>query len=129
MKSKLQSAMKDAMKAKDSLRLQTIRSLLSAIQYDINQVRNRAGLDDTEASTYEELLLAILHERRVELAFEGERWFDLLRYDLAIALIESINSTDQCPNTGPCDVVNMNPSIFDCPDYTYMSKPTCRAAT
>ncbi|MDX1701714.1 MAG: RagB/SusD family nutrient uptake outer membrane protein, partial [Melioribacteraceae bacterium] len=41
------------------------------------QVRNRAGLTDLVSNiTKDELLL----ERRVELAFENQRWFDLLRF-------------------------------------------------
>ncbi len=47
----------------------------------LNQVRNRAGLANTTASTQEELRDAILQERRVELAFEGNRWWDLVRTD------------------------------------------------
>jgi hypothetical protein len=31
------------------------------------------------AAKYTDLRMAILHERRVELAFEHHRWFDLLR--------------------------------------------------
>ncbi len=44
----------------------------------INEVRTRAGLADItlDASNFE---TAILQERRVELAFEGDRWFDLRR--------------------------------------------------
>jgi hypothetical protein len=92
---------------------------VSAIQYDINQVRDRAGLADTEAATYEELLLAILHERRVELAFEGERWFDLLRYGLAIDLIESITGTDQLLLPVPLSELqaNTNPGMYQNPGY------------
>ena len=54
----------------------------------LNEVRARAGLPDyttsmqnsTYASRYPTLKLAILHERRVELAFENQRWYDLLRF-------------------------------------------------
>ncbi len=45
----------------------------------LNQVRNRAGLENTDANSQEELREAILAERRVELAFEGKRWWDLVR--------------------------------------------------
>jgi hypothetical protein len=58
----------------------------SAIQY-LDMVRVRAGMPTYAASItnpaytakYPTLKLAILHERRVELAFEHHRWFDLLR--------------------------------------------------
>jgi hypothetical protein len=57
-----------------------------AIQY-LDMVRARAGMplyavartDANYNTRYPTLKLAILHERRVELAFEHHRWFDLLR--------------------------------------------------
>jgi tetratricopeptide (TPR) repeat protein len=52
----------------------------SAANY-LNQVRNRAGLDDTTASSQDEMREAIFRERRVELAFENKRWFDITRTD------------------------------------------------
>lgn len=45
----------------------------------VNQVRGRAGLDDISPGSPDELIDAILQERRIELAFEGHRKFDLLR--------------------------------------------------
>jgi starch-binding outer membrane protein, SusD/RagB family len=46
---------------------------------DLNAVRTRAGLTGTSASTQADVLLAIEDERRLEFAFEGHRWFDLVR--------------------------------------------------
>ncbi|WP_298238545.1 RagB/SusD family nutrient uptake outer membrane protein [uncultured Algibacter sp.] len=46
---------------------------------DINEIRNRAGLADTAATTKQDLLDAVAQERYIELAFEGHRWFDLIR--------------------------------------------------
>ncbi|WP_080240357.1 RagB/SusD family nutrient uptake outer membrane protein [Spirosoma rigui] len=45
----------------------------------INQVRTRAGLAATPASGQADMREAIFKERRVELAFENKRWFDLTR--------------------------------------------------
>jgi hypothetical protein len=46
----------------------------------INRVRTRAGLAELLATlTQSQLNLAIEKERRVELAFEGDRWLDLTR--------------------------------------------------
>ncbi|MEM1324997.1 MAG: RagB/SusD family nutrient uptake outer membrane protein [Bacteroidota bacterium] len=45
----------------------------------LNQIRNRAGLEDTTATSQSEVRQAIYDERRLELAFEGQRWFDLVR--------------------------------------------------
>ena len=46
---------------------------------DLNAVRSRAGVGATGATTADQLLLAIENERRVEFAFEADRWFDLVR--------------------------------------------------
>ena len=48
------------------------------------KVRARAGLTDKSALqslSTEEMREKIRHERRMELAFEGHRWFDLIRWD------------------------------------------------
>jgi hypothetical protein len=46
---------------------------------DLNAVRDRAGLSPTSAATTEAILLAIENERRLEFAFEADRWFNLVR--------------------------------------------------
>jgi len=46
---------------------------------ELNKVRNRAGLANSTASTQADVRTAILNERRLELALEGQRWFDLVR--------------------------------------------------
>lgn len=47
----------------------------------LNQVRTRAGLAATTASGQADVREAIFKERRVELAFENKRWFDIQRTD------------------------------------------------
>ena len=49
------------------------------------KVRDRAGLTDAVASISKEELL---NERRVELAFENQRWYDLLRFDVGYGILE-----------------------------------------
>lgn len=49
-----------------------------AARASLNEVRARVGLDEVTASG-QDLLDAIYHERRVELALEGHRFFDLIR--------------------------------------------------
>jgi hypothetical protein len=62
---------------------------LSVAQAALNQVRNRAGLANTTAATKDDLRLAIWKERRVELAFEHERLFDLRRTGRAAAVLQA----------------------------------------
>ncbi|MGX5691395.1 RagB/SusD family nutrient uptake outer membrane protein [Arcticibacter tournemirensis] len=48
------------------------------------QVRKRAGLvnrSDVENLNQDQMREKIRHERRMELAFEGHRWFDIIRWD------------------------------------------------
>ena len=59
--------------------------------YDaVNTVRQRAGLDAlTNGMNKGEFALAIEHERQVELAFEGHRWFDLVRTGRALQVMNA----------------------------------------
>lgn len=104
----------------------------AAIAY-VDMVRTRAGLPTYEvslsnmnyATAYPTLTLAILHERRVELAFEHQRWFDLLRTfnkntdlinyfkaklqaNFGLASLANINSKDRYYPI-PTTEVNLNP--------------------
>lgn len=45
----------------------------------LNEVRDRAGLGPVDNLSQSEFREVVLHERRMELAFEGQRWFDLIR--------------------------------------------------
>ncbi len=45
----------------------------------LNLVRERAGLAGVHNLSKEAMREKIFHERRMELAFEGDRWFDLIR--------------------------------------------------
>lgn len=56
----------------------------------VNQVRARVDLPNTTASTQESMRLAIEKERRLELAFEGHRWYDLKRTGRAIQVINAV---------------------------------------
>ncbi|MFA6702653.1 MAG: RagB/SusD family nutrient uptake outer membrane protein [Dysgonamonadaceae bacterium] len=98
----------------------------------VNQVRNRAKLGDLSASdtsSKEKLKDAVLKERRLELAFEGQRWFDLVRYDKAISTLNSLNQRDvgriqMLPLTEetillpvPQEAIDKNPSLIQNPGY------------
>lgn len=56
----------------------------------VNQVRERVDLDPTPAANQAEMRLAIEKERRLELAFEGHRWFDLKRNGRAIEVMNAL---------------------------------------
>ena len=79
-------------------------------QEDLNMIRNRAGLANTTANDQSSLLMAIEHERRVELFTESNhRWFDLKRTRRADAVLGGIKS-----NWQPTDVLYPIPqSDFD----------------
>ncbi len=55
----------------------------------LNQVRKRAGLANKTITTQADMRLALEQERRVELAFEGHRWFDLVRTNRAIPVLNA----------------------------------------
>ncbi|MFC3559199.1 RagB/SusD family nutrient uptake outer membrane protein [Pedobacter jamesrossensis] len=73
-----------------------------ATQY-LDMVRARAGrplyavakTDPVYAAKFPTMKLAILHERRVELAFEHQRWFDLLRAFSATELVTYLKAKPQ----------------------------------
>ncbi len=77
-------------------------------QADLNVIRNRAGLSNTAAADKASLLLAIEHERQVELFAEwGHRWFDLKRTNRANTILSTLK-----PSTWqPTDVLWPIPSI------------------
>jgi len=67
---------------------------LSAAANLVNQIRSRVELAETTAVTQEAMRLAIEKERRLELAFEGHRWYDLKRTGRAIPVINSTIGPD-----------------------------------
>ncbi|HLN53969.1 MAG TPA: RagB/SusD family nutrient uptake outer membrane protein [Lentimicrobium sp.] len=77
----------------------------------VNQIRERVDLSPTDASNQEDMRLAIENERRLELAFEGHRWFDLKRTGRALEEMNDI----QGPN-GKLDYsVNENKLLWPIP--------------
>lgn len=82
---------------------------LYEIRNDINKIRNRAGIDSTFTTSYDELLLLIEEERRHEFAFEAHRWFDLIRTDRADDIL-GINQ-EQFHFPIPLSEINSNTAI------------------
>lgn len=63
----------------------------------IDRIRQRAGILPLQAdkkSSQEALLNALLDERRMELAFEGQRWFDLCRLDKVEEVMNAVYAKD-----------------------------------
>ncbi|ADB42187.1 RagB/SusD family nutrient uptake outer membrane protein [Spirosoma linguale] len=87
----------------------------------LDQVRERAKLplyavaqtNPAYSAKYPTLKLAILHERRVELAFENQRWFDLLRFFTPTELVAYFKSKSQA-DYGIAQLTN-----FGTKDYYY----------
>jgi starch-binding outer membrane protein, SusD/RagB family len=55
------------------------KDLVQALS-DLNRIRTRAGLAEAKGLTQTQLLNEMILQRRLELAFEGHRWFDLKRW-------------------------------------------------
>lgn len=68
----------------------------------LNTIRERAGLSTLTLSDansmYGDLESAILHERSIELCFEGHRWFDLVRTGKAISTMQPLNGLSDADN-------------------------------
>ena len=63
----------------------------------VNQIRERAKLPDLAsdvASSKSSMVDAVLNERRLELAFEGQRWFDLCRNGKVESVMNAVYSKD-----------------------------------
>jgi hypothetical protein len=87
----------------------------------LNRVRVRATLPEKEALTQSEMRLALEQERRVELAFEGHRWFDLVRTGRALEVLngkaQAIGLTTQLTENNlifpiPQSQIDVNPSLI-----------------
>jgi len=51
---------------------------------DLKKIRNRVGLSDYPVDPkYTDILEAVRHERRIELALEAHRWLDIVRWGVA----------------------------------------------
>ena len=99
----------------------------------IDRIRTRAGvakLTNAEKSNKESLFNAYVNERRLELACEGERWFDLVRLDLVESVMAAAQKNDSgrlpivVPYTRnsyllpiPQDVLDTNPNVVQNPGY------------
>lgn len=110
----------------------TMKNRLPEAAALVNEIRTRAGLAELPASakaSQDAMLNAVLHERRLELAFEGFRFFDLVRHDKAKEIHDKMPSSDKywskrLPLTDetilmpiPQGALDNNPSLVQNPGY------------
>lgn len=89
---------------------------------DINKIRERAGVPLIAGTSKNQMLLAIENERRMELCFEGHRWFDLVRTGRAQSVMDEYTSNwtekDELWPIPLREVTN-NPSLKDAQNPGY----------
>ncbi len=83
-----------------------------------NQVHTRAGLDPVTSLTKD----MILHERRVELAFEGDYWFDIQRQGFAKAS-SIINAQERGTYNFDGSEINHVGASFNSPSQLFLPIP------
>ena len=90
----------------------------NAEAYDyLNQVRKRAGLAAVDGLSKDAFRTAVLKERRVELAFENHRWFDLQRTLTPTQLTAFMNAHGAIEKVNP--TVARGGIAFNALDYVY----------
>ncbi|MEM9985861.1 MAG: RagB/SusD family nutrient uptake outer membrane protein, partial [Bacteroidota bacterium] len=95
---------------------------LAAAAALLNQVRDRVNLPAISVGSAEELRVAIAKERRLELAFEGHRWFDLKRTGQAVEIMNALNlgynvTREKLVFPIPQSELDRNPNLVQNPSY------------
>ena len=86
--------------------------------YDfLNEVRERADLDPLSGLDQDSFRDAVLHERRIELAFENHRWLDLKRTKTPEELAAFMNVYGAAEKADP--TVDRGGISFNALDYVY----------
>jgi len=91
---------------------------------ELNKVRSRAFKNDqynyelSDIADQESFMDIIMLERQLELAFENQRWFDLVRTDRFMSELEEVE-WDYNINLGTAQTVNLNPQ----PRYKFFPIP------
>ena len=106
-----------------------------ALKY-LNMIRQRAGIpeyDSSQLPSKYEFRTAVRNERRLELAMENQRWFDLMRWGTAVSTVNEFLRTEEFYSLYdytvnpiaewqvllpiPTSVMNINPGIAQNPGY------------
>jgi hypothetical protein len=84
---------------------------------DLNKIRVRANVPAIDAiADKDELVDKILQERRIELAYESHRWFDLVRKGKAQSVL-GITDANKLVLPIPKQQILVNPSLVQNPGY------------
>ena len=89
---------------------------------DINTIRQRAGVPLIQGTSKNQMLLAIENERRMELCFEGHRWYDLIRTGRAETVMDEFtNNWTEKDELWPIPLseITNNPSLKDAQNPGY----------
>lgn len=97
-----------------------LNQLASAVA-DYNRVRVRAGLTPhvlgVHVTTQQQVIDAVLNERRLELAMEGDRWSDLVRTGMAVAVMGLADRPHQVLLPIPQNELDIAPNLVQNPGY------------
>jgi hypothetical protein len=96
----------------------------------LNLIRNRSNLPSKSGLSQSDARTAIRNERRVELAFEAERWFDLIRWGTYVDVMQAYKARYTPANGSISNVVatlklypipqrerTLNPNLTQNPGY------------
>lgn len=86
---------------------------------DLNAVRNRAGLEDAATTGEQATLEAIWEERKREFAFEGHRFFDLVRTGQALTELTGVERA----NGPPVSLSEPGRQVFPIPVFDIAANP------
>lgn len=90
----------------------------------LNEIRARAGMPEVNTSVYntqEKLRELVRRERRVELAFEGQRYFDLRRWGITEQQMEGPLYGAYNPESGQQIIIETR--VFETPKNNYLPIP------
>lgn len=80
---------------------------------DINTIRQRARINLESADNIDELFELLYNEKMIEFAFEGKRWFDLIRTNQAIEKVPTVTDSYQMLFPIPISEISANPYISE----------------
>jgi len=84
----------------------------------VNQIRSRANIALLSTVNADD----VLNERRLELAFEGQRWFDLVRSGKVMSVLNTLNSRDV--GRLPMDPVTQEKTLLPIPQPQIDKNPS-----